>query len=81
MEVLAGILIPNLGFNPKQMGHLLYHEGPLLTHFINEENPSEHYIFKWADYDQSANRWLVFKVTTNDLLCFFDKKKTWLALI
>jgi len=81
METLDGIKIENLGFNPKRLGDLLYHEGPLLSHFINEDNRREHYFYKWTDSDDKCNRWLIFRIQEQSLIAFFEKKKSLLQLI
>ena len=81
MEKLEGFKIETLGFVAKRMGDLLYHEGPLLSHFINENNPYEHYFYKWSDCDDTCNRWLVFRVATNNLKAFFKGKLNLLELI
>lgn len=81
METLEGTQIANLGLNLKRQGDLLYHEGPLLSHFANKENPNEHYLYKWTDCDESVNRWLVFKVHGIAFEAFFNKKTTLLQMI
>lgn len=63
------------------MGDLLYHEGPLLSHFVDEENPSNHYFYKWSDHDDTAHRWMIFKVTERDLSDFFKHKTTLFDII
>jgi hypothetical protein len=80
MEQIKGIHIANLGFKLTRQGDLLYHEGPLLSHFINEEN-KDHYLYKWSDCDEIAHRWLVFKVSAENLKLFFETKCTLLQLI
>ena len=81
METLEGTQIANLGLNLKRQGDLLYHEGPLLSHFANTENPNEHYLYKWTDCDESANRWLIFKVFNTAFEPFFNKEMTLLQMI
>lgn len=81
MEKLDGIQLSGLDFKPLKMGDLLYHEGPLLSHFVDEENPSNHYFYKWSDSDDTAHRWMIFKVTERDLSDFFQHKTTLLAII
>jgi len=55
-------------------GDLIYHEGPLLSHF--EGDDGNQYFFKWADSTKSINRWLVFQVTYSELMLFFNQKIT-----
>ncbi len=81
MEKLIGIKLAGLDFKPLKMGDLLYHEGPLLSHFVDEENPSNHYFYKWSDQDSNINRWMVFKITDKDLNDFFKKRNTLLDVV
>jgi len=81
MENLIGIYLSGLDFKPLKMGDLLYHEGPLLSHFVDEANPSNHYFYKWCDQDEKVNRWMIFKVTNFDLSDFFKKKSTLLDIV
>ncbi|MEN9611149.1 MAG: hypothetical protein RLZZ628_1963 [Bacteroidota bacterium] len=80
MEQIQGIQISNLGFQLTRQGDLLYHEGPLLSHFTNEEN-KDHYLYKWSDCDEIVHRWLIFKVSVAGLRLFFETKCTLLQLI
>ncbi|TAE74991.1 MAG: hypothetical protein EAZ85_03405 [Bacteroidetes bacterium] len=81
MENLENYKIASLGLALQRKGDLLYHEGPLLTHFINSENANEHYFYKWSDIDENCNRWLIFKVTIENLTSFFEGSITLLQLI
>ena len=81
MEKLDGIQLDGLDFKPLKMGDLLYHEGPLLSHFVDEENPSNQYFYKWSDHDDTAHRWMIFKVMERDLSDFFQHKNTLLDII
>lgn len=81
MEKLDGIQLTGLDFKPMKMGDLLYHEGPLLSHFVDEENPSNQYFYKWSDCDDTVHRWMIFKVTERDLSDFFQHKTTLLDII
>ncbi len=71
MEKLAGIAIKQLDFVAENQGDLLYHEGPLLSHFTDAVNENIHYIYKWCDCSDLLNRWLIVKVSKSDLLNFF----------
>ena len=73
MKKLTGIKINKLDFVPTKQGDLLYHEGPLLSVF-KDYSSDNFYLYKWSDCDEKANRWLVFKVSTESLRAFFDKK-------
>lgn len=81
MENLENYKIASLGLALQRKEDLLYHEGPLLTHFVNSENPKEHYFYKWSDIDEKCNRWLIFKVTAENLISFFEGNLTLLNLI
>ena len=74
MKAIKGLKINHLGFTPVKLGDLLYYEGPLLSHFINENNPDEHFFYRWVDSDDDAHRWLIFKASKNDIKNFFDGK-------
>lgn len=65
----------------KKQGDLLYHEGPLLSHFVDEQDAKTHYLYKWTDCDESANRWLVIAVPENMLLDYFSRKVSLRQLI
>ena len=81
MEKLEAFPISDLGIKLQLQGNLLYHEGPLLSHFVNEDNPNEHYFYKWTDCDDSCNRWLIFSVSIEKLHLFFEQKISLLQLI
>ena len=65
MKQLKGISLAQLDFIPEHLGDLFYQEGPILAHFVNKDNPSDHYIYRWTDMNDIGNRWLVIKVTEN----------------
>ena len=71
MEKIEGLIIDDLGFVPAYKGDMIFHEGPLLSHLVNADNEEEHYFYKSTDKDDEHNRWLVFKITTKDLVSFF----------
>ena len=81
MENLENYKIVNLGLKLEHKGDLIYHEGAFLSHFINPTNPNEHYFYKWSDFDEICNRWLIFKVTVENLTSFFEGNLTLLHLI
>lgn len=74
MKTISGIKITKLGFIPQKIGDLIYHEGPLLSLFIDRNNPDTYYLYKWADCDEKTNRWLVLQLNTIDLRSFFYKE-------
>ncbi len=59
-----------LYLNFTKKGDLIYHEGPILSHFTGSDGHD--YFFYWVDADDECNRWMVFKVT--NLKKFFSKK-------
>ena len=76
MDNIKGLNISKLGFKPLKLGDFLYHEGPLVSHFVDSSNLYEHYIYKWCDNDSDCNRWLIAKCEEAVLGDFFDKKIT-----
>jgi hypothetical protein len=66
MEILNG---DNIGFLPfkglKKITDLIYYEGPVLSHFIDEFDKI--ILFYWIDYNSEYNRWLVFQITEEQL--------------
>lgn len=74
MEEIQGMQEESLKFIPKKLGDFLYYDGPLLSHFVDEERPNDNYLYRWVDNDEELNRWLIFKVSTDDLIDFFEEK-------
>ncbi|MBL0912360.1 MAG: hypothetical protein IBJ09_08300 [Bacteroidia bacterium] len=69
------------GFHAVKMGDLLYFEGPLISLFADKHNPDTYYLYKWADRDSRANRWLVLRLSSQELLLFFNAGISLLELI
>lgn len=44
---------------------LIYYDGPLLSLFRDKKNNP--YLYNWADQDDKYNRWIVFKISEEDL--------------
>jgi len=74
MKDITGIKIPKLGFAPQKIGDLIYHEGPLLSLFLDRNNPDTYYLYKWADCNEKTNRWLVLQLNSINLRSFFYKE-------
>lgn len=74
MKELKGIPISTLDFVPQKIGDLIYFEGPLLSLFIDSNNPDTYYLYKWADCNNIMNRWLVIKLNSVSLKNFFFKE-------
>jgi hypothetical protein len=70
MNNIKGLTISHLGFQPFKMGDFLYYQGPLLSHFIDKNNPTDHYFYRWVEADDNCNRWLVFNSTEKDITNF-----------
>jgi hypothetical protein len=81
MENLDTYKINGLGLKLQFAGDLVYYEKPLLSHFVDPGHPTEHYFYKWSDFDEKCNRWLIFKVTIEHLMSFFEGKLTLMDLI
>lgn len=75
MEQVQSIGISKLGFTPQKLGDLLEHEGPLLSLYIDQDNPENYYLYKWVDSDEKYNRWSILPCSSNDLLAFFEHQK------
>ena len=71
MKDIKGLIINHLDFIPVKLGDFLYYEGPLLSHFIDKNNPSDNYFYRWVDCDDNAHRWLIFKANETDIRNFF----------
>lgn len=52
--------------------HILYHDGPILSHVKDEDGVD--YLAQWVDDSKSANRWLIFKVEPIDLKGYLSGK-------
>lgn len=76
MKELEGFKIEKLGFYPQKLGDLIYFEGPLLSLFIDRNNPDIYYLYKWVDSDENLNRWIVTQVDSLSLRNFFYSQTT-----
>lgn len=74
MKSIKGTKADILDGTPEKLGDLLYHEGPLLSLFSKSGEPNAYYLYKWSDCDESANRWLVARLTSTELRSFFDQE-------
>ena len=74
MKKVKGIQIKHLDFDPVKQGDFIYHEGPLLSHFVDKNNPSDNYFYRWVDYNDESNRWLIFRISNDDLKLFFKNQ-------
>lgn len=55
-------------------GHLIYCEGPLLSHY--ESKTGDHYLVCWVDTDEQFNRWLIVRVGIDSLRQYVRKEIT-----
>ena len=54
-----------------KIGDLVNFQGPLLSLFSN--NNGELFLYHWAESDDNYNRWLIFRITLNQLLQYLNK--------
>ncbi len=74
LQSIEGFMIPKLEFYAQKIGDLIYHEGPLLSLFLDRDNPDTYYIYKWVDCNQKYNRWLISTTNITNLRSFFSKE-------
>jgi hypothetical protein len=72
-------LLKKLDIELSKKGDLVYHEGPVLSHFVDEQNRD--YFMLWVDGDEKYNRWLLFYLNSSQLKSFFGKRKSLKQLI
>jgi hypothetical protein len=72
MIKIEGQKLKNFSYKLSKKGDLLYEEGPILSHFVNEFG--EDFFFYWCDSNKNLNRWLLFKIHPNYLKLFFFKE-------
>ena len=81
MKKIKGTLIKHLGFEPVKQGDFIYHEGPLLSHFVDKNNPSDNYLYRWVDFNDDSHRWLISRLSDGDLSAFFKRQSSLRQLI
>ncbi len=81
MENINGLILNKLDFTPSKQGDFIYHEGPLLSHFVDESNPNNQYFYKWTDASEERNRWMIFKFNEKQIKQFLNKEKTLLDIV
>jgi hypothetical protein len=81
MDDIKGLVISKLGFKPLKLGDFLFHEGPLVSHFVDSSNLKEHYLYKWCDSDALCNRWMIAKCSEDLLTDFLNNKITLRGII
>lgn len=74
MREITGTKISKLGFNSEKIGDLIYYDGPLLSLFIDSDNPYIYYLYLWVDSDETSNRWIITQVNPASLKAFLYKQ-------
>lgn len=81
--MMENLLIKDISYSNKinfiRIGDLSYFEGPLLTVF-EDANTGQIYLFDWVDGNNTANRWLIYRVTPKALLDFINNRISHLEL-
>jgi hypothetical protein len=49
----------------KKESDLLFFDGPILSHF--KDDVGKNYLFYWVDFDDTFNRWLIWKISDKEL--------------
>lgn len=62
-----------------KVADLIYFDGPLLSHYMNDKG--ENYLFHWADADDDYNRWIVLRTDILSIQQYLDKKVNLRSLI
>lgn len=76
MKSVQSVEISKLGFVPQKLGDLLEHEGPLLSLYVDRDNPESYFMYKWVDRNEECNRWAILPCTGKNLLAFFEGKES-----
>jgi hypothetical protein len=73
MKSLKGIALNEFPFKElDKVADLIYFDGPLLSLFKNPRG--DQYFFYWCDNDEKANRWLVYRVTDQEVSAYLSKR-------
>ncbi len=79
MNDINAVKINHFDFTLSKKDDLIFHEGPILTHFTNEYGWD--FFMYWCDNDAEFNRWLLFRIDNLLLKDFFLRKKSLRQLI
>lgn len=80
METINGHIINNLPIKGlKKISDLQYYDGPILSHFIDERE--NNYLYYWVDFNTDCNRWLVWKISINQLYSYIHNKMSLLDIL
>ena len=72
MKEIKGINFDFPFDNIIKVADLIYYDGPLLSHYIN--NKGDNYLFYWVDVDNKFNRWLFFRTDLYTLQKYIQKQ-------
>lgn len=76
MEQVQSVEISKLGFVPQKLGDILEHEGPLLSLYVDQDNPEHYFLYKWEGSNEECNRWTILPCAGKDLSAFFEGKES-----
>jgi hypothetical protein len=62
-----------------KIADLIYFDGPLLSHFIN--NNGDNFLFYWVDVNEKHNRWILVRIDLYSLQEYVKRKKTLFEVI
>jgi hypothetical protein len=73
MECLKGITLGEFPFKElDKVADLIHFDGPLLSLFKNVKG--DQYFFYWCDSNEEMNRWLVYRVTAQEVNAYLSKR-------
>ncbi|MBI4646715.1 MAG: hypothetical protein HY738_09035, partial [Bacteroidia bacterium] len=80
MKNINGYKIDKLPYTSlNKVCDLMYYDGPILSHYKTADNINIFYY--WVDRDENYNRWLVLKVSDDDLNYYLKKVRSLKELI
>lgn len=73
-------ILPKIPFEGLNLiSHLIYHDGPYLSHF--EDRHGRNILFHWCNVTETHNQWVVFSVTSRQMSSFLQKELSQRELI
>jgi len=63
----------------KKISDLIEFEGPVLSHFSDDKGRD--YLFYWVDFDSDFNRWLVWKISKQELYNYLKRQNSLKELV
>jgi hypothetical protein len=71
MNEIAGYKIEELPFaNPVKVNDLLYADGPILSHYVDDMGKD--ILYYWIDFDNGLDRWLIWETNKKDLFDYLS---------